>query len=264
MKLKGDALSAAAARELLVPYARAILFGESPETTAITLCELVRTVMGRLSERDALRLICAGGDPAGALISGVVRAVAPSSTRSVKKVRFNVYPTTKAGIAELVRSGHARTKKHALDIILQALLERLPAEYWKMPNEVSMILSSSGYTTEHQQATPTSYAMGGQGHALLQDLGTLLHLPLGDVLEAALTLWRESLRERQRLMRVSLMELLDELLKVESIVSRMLEIAPTDCEGVSTLQKVVDELRAGIQLRLASGLISRKPTKQRE
>lgn len=233
-RITREGLDLATARESL-----ASIFKEMQELRDSSSFEkfvaYARSAVTQLPERDAVRLTCADGPDSEFKTGPLVKAVVSYDILPTKKVRFNVYPETENKIAAAISAGLATTKKNATDTALKFLWEKLPYNYWEHSDELREMLQSSLHVS--QEAKPTSLAVGGLGHVVMQDIKHILDVPLGDVLETAFILWFSDTYAQLESTRSVTEELVDDLNNMIKTIDRWAKLLegkeewPNEAEG---------------------------------
>ncbi len=165
--------------------------------------------------REALHLICVGE-----VSRSLAKDLAPFHTFPTKKVRFNVLPQSEEKLDRVAKALGTKTKKNAIDAVLEFLFNRLPIAYWDRKSEVAALLGEHLPSPGH--ATPVSLSMNSLGYALLQDLADILDQSQGAVLEATTALWLAELRsERAKTEQAG--KIIDEFHSQAAIVEKQLQ-----------------------------------------
>lgn len=214
------------------------------EVATSKLQEFVKALK-ELELREALHILCRDG------VGPLARQLAPFDTFPTRKVRFNVFPESMGKLDRVAKAGGTKTKKSAMDIVLEFLFNGLPLDYWNRKAEVAALLSEHLPSTSH--ATPVSLAMNGLWYALLQDLAELLGKSQGAVLEAAIEMWLTDLKMRKA-KREEALKIITEFESqagdVEDHLEKILDSDDPICSRFGVVMVVLMNLRSAIETNI--------------
>jgi hypothetical protein len=207
------------------------------------LAEMIEDVQRR-RPRDALRVMFSPDENVSSLSKTVLRF----SKFPVVKTRFNVFPATPGKIEAVSQAAGSKSKREATDTVLGWMLEKLPKGYWDDRQAIENLLGNHLPISEKPQ--PISFAMGGLGYALIQDLGEILGVPQGAVLDAALGLWLDSFEQEKAELQSVTPQLLEILNKIHALATELTKLSPKDYDGFAFFTWVAEEALSALQDRL--------------
>jgi hypothetical protein len=205
--------------------------------------------------QKALRLIAMD-------VGSVVKILAPFDSFPTKKARFKVFPQSEEKLERVAKALGIKTRRDAIDAVLEFLLNRLPEPYWERKSDVFALLGE--HLPSSGDATPVSLSMNSLGYALLQDLAETLEQSQGAVLEAAIALWLTELgNERAKTMQAG--KILDEFhsqaLSVETQLGEIFGPGPhifgdesPICRRFGFVMVDLENLRSAIEANINEGV----------
>jgi hypothetical protein len=197
-----------------------------------------------LGPRDALRAM---QDP-NENFSSMVKTVLRFSNFPVVKARFNAFPATPGRIKAVSEALGSKSKRETIDTVLGWMLEKLPKGYWDERQAIEDLLGN--HLPASENPVPLSFAMGGLGYSLIQDLGEVLGIPQGAILDAALGLWLEASEKEKADLQSVTPQLLEVLTKIEALATELKKLSPKDSDGLDVIAHAAEEAHSALSDRL--------------